>query len=431
MKEIVKIPYGKNGFLNLEIPEENLIGVFTSKKGDPILDEKQAIQRALSNPIDVPPLIELAKKKKSAVIAITDASRPNIEKKVLSLVIEHLESGGLAKKDIKIIIGPGSHRAAYQNEIDEMLGELKDQVEVVCHNAFESEMKCFGKTSFGYPIEVNCLFAESDLKIIVGTVLPHPFAGFSGGGKMISVGIASAAAISSTHTPDMLDHPNTGWGLIKDNPFYLSSIEQAKIIRVDFLINAVMDEDENLLYVSTGEVQKAHLACINKTKELFEVDIPEAAEIVVVSSGYPKDSNLYHVSAMAICAVAGSAVKYPCIKKDGTIIAASPMEEGAYNQVFYNTLQEAETPAEVIKKVRSITDLEPGHHRAYGVAQVLDKYKVIMAQSKLDSNIISSIHIEPNPSLQNAFEKTLAHYGNKAKVIVLLDTHRMIAKCRQ
>jgi nickel-dependent lactate racemase len=63
------------------------------------------------------------------------------------------------------------------------LGFLKGRIEFICHNAFKSEMKYFGKTSFGYPIEINRLFAESDLKVILGTVLPHPFAGFSGGVK--------------------------------------------------------------------------------------------------------------------------------------------------------------------------------------------------------------------------------------------------------
>lgn len=430
MKKTVHIKYGREDYVSVEIPEENLVGIFKSKKGEPIIDEKQAIQEVLLKPIGVSPLKELAKGKKSAAIAITDASRPNIEKKVLPLIIEHLESGGLAKKDIKIIIGPGVHRTPYENEIDEKLGLLKGEIEIICHNAFKSEMKYYGKTSFGYPIEINRLFAESDIKIIIGTVLPHPFAGFSGGGKMVSVGIASESAISATHTPDMLDHPNTAWGLIEENPFYLSSIEQAKKVGVDFLVNAVMDEYENLLYINAGEIQKAHLNCINKTKKLFEVNIPESADIVIVSTGYPKDSNLYHVCAMAICAVAGSAVKYPCIKKDGTIIVASPMEDGVYNQIFYNTLKRAKNPGEVMEKIKSMTHLEPGHHRAYGVAQVMDKYKIIMAQSKLDPKIISAIHIEPSPSLQSALDKSLVLYGNKARIAVFLSSHRMIINCK-
>lgn len=429
MNKTVTIPYGRKDHISVDIPEENLIGVFKPNNGKLVINEEEAIQKALLRPFNTPPLRELAKGKKSAAIAITDASRPNIEKKILPLIIQSLESGGLAKKDIKIIFGVGSHRDPYKNEIEEKLGFLKDKVEFICHDD-KSEMKYYGKTSYGYPIEINRLFTKSEIKIIVGTVFPHPFAGFSGGGKMISVGIASKSAISSTHTTEMLDHPNTGWGIIEKNPFYLSAIEQTKKVGVDFLVNAVLDEDERLLCISAGEVQKAHLNCINKSKDFFKVNIPEQADIIIVSAGYPKDSNLFHVCAMGVCAVAGTAVKYPCIRKDGTIIVVSPMEDGVYNQVFYDTLKRAKNPGEVMVKIKSMTHLEPGHHRAYGVAQVMDKYKIIMAQSKLDPKIISAIHIEPSLSLQSAFEKTLKNYGNKARVAIFLSTSRMIIECK-
>lgn len=215
MKKTVQIKYGREDYVSVEIPEENLVGIFKPKNGKPIIDEEQAIQKVLDKPIGVSSLKELVRGKKSAAIAITDASRPNIEKKVLPLIIQSLESGGLVKKDIKIIIGIGFHRAPYKNEIEEKLGFLKDKIKIVCHNANKSEMRYYGKTSYGYPIEINQLFAESEIKIVVGTVLPHPFAGFSGGGKMVSVGIASKSAISATHTTAMLDNPNTAWGLME------------------------------------------------------------------------------------------------------------------------------------------------------------------------------------------------------------------------
>lgn len=433
MVKNVRIPYGKNDFLNLKVPVKNLIGIYSAKEGIPIVieKEKETIEKVFNNPIGTKPLAEMAKNKKNAMIAITDASRPNIERKVLPILFSHLLKGGMDKKHIKIMVGVGSHRPAYEKEIDEMLGPLKGEIEVINHSAFTSEMKNYGKSSLGYTFEINRLFAESDLKIVLGTVLPHPFAGFSGGGKMISVGIASASAIASTHTPDMLDHPNASWGWIEGNPFYLNSTEQAERVGVDFLINAVMDEDGSLFHISAGKAKEAQLACIAKAKDLFEVHIPEKADIIVVSSGYPKDSNLYHVSAMAICAVASSAVKYPPIKEKGTIIVASPMQDGVYNQVFYNTLKEAEDSAEVLSKVRSIpmSELEPGHHRAYGVAQVLNQYKVIIAQSKLSSDIIKSVHMEYNSSLQNAFDIALKEYKERARVVVLLSSHRMIVKC--
>lgn len=85
MKKTVQIKYGREDYVSVEIPEENLVGIFKPKNGKPIIDEEQAIQKALDKPIGVSSLKELVRGKKSVAIAITDASRPNIEKKNITI----------------------------------------------------------------------------------------------------------------------------------------------------------------------------------------------------------------------------------------------------------------------------------------------------------------------------------------------------------
>ena len=162
VKKTVTIPYGRKEHLSVEVPEENLIGIFKPKANKPLMNEEEVIQEALLKPVGTLPLNRLAIGKKSAAIAITDASRPNIERKVLPFIIQNLESAGLTKKDIKIIIGGGSHRTPYENEIEEKIGSLKDKVEIIFHNVSESEIKNYGNTADGYPIEINRYFAESE-----------------------------------------------------------------------------------------------------------------------------------------------------------------------------------------------------------------------------------------------------------------------------
>jgi len=77
-----------------------------------------------------------------------------------------MESGVLAKKDIKRIIGVGFYWAPYKNEIEGKLGYLKEKIEIVSHDADGSEMKYYEMTSYGYPIEVNWYFAFSEIPII-------------------------------------------------------------------------------------------------------------------------------------------------------------------------------------------------------------------------------------------------------------------------
>ena len=84
----VTIPYGKKDVVEVEIPDKNLIGVYETQEGEPIKNEKEAFERVLNKPLGTKPLAEIAENKKNAVIAITDHSRPNIEKKALPFIIK-------------------------------------------------------------------------------------------------------------------------------------------------------------------------------------------------------------------------------------------------------------------------------------------------------------------------------------------------------
>ncbi|MGM0603707.1 MAG: nickel-dependent lactate racemase [Bacillota bacterium] len=424
----VKIPYGKNEYVPVDIPEKNLIGVFDVEEKEKIKDTAGAVKKALENPVKADSLKKIAEGRKNVVIAITDHSRPNIEKIALPIIVEMLNEAGLENDDITVMIGPGSHRPAYEEEVKDKLGSVYGKVNYVCHSAFDSEMVDLGETSFGHPVKINKQFYEADLKIALGTVLPHPFAGFSGGGKMVSVGVASDETISSTHRPVIVDNPQASFGIVEDNPFYLSSLEMAEMAEVDFLINGVMNEEEELFYVQAGKVEEAHRDIVAYVREMFEVKVPEKADVLVVASGYPKDSNLYHVSAMGVCAVAGSAVKYPCVDKGARLIMVSPMEDGIYNHVFYDTLAKYESPEEVVNVVGAFEEFEPGHHRAYGVAQVLSDHEVVMAQSYLEKDVFEKIHMSYADTAQKAVDQALADFGEDARIAVMQYSHRMIVK---
>lgn len=424
----VELLYGKDGTVPIDIPDANLAGVYSVKERPPLADPWHAVRTALRNPVGARPLKEICRGKKTVCIAITDASRPNIERLVVPVLLEELQAGGIRREDVTILVGVGSHPPATRAELEEKLGpEILQSYRVENHNCYASQVDYLGTTSLGVPVEVNALFTRADLKIAVGTVLPHPLAGFSGGPKMMAVGIASYRTIGASHSPATINHPQCRYGNTVGNPFYQSNLEAAQMVGLDFIVNGVTrEEDGTLVQVVAGEVRQAHGRLVAELQKDFLVNIPEPADIVVVATGYPKDGNLYHVCAMGVCAVAGEAVGSSCVRPGGAIIAVSPMEEGIYNEVFYNTLKEAATPDEVIGRVESLAERKPGHHRAYGMAQVLKEHRVIMAQSKMDPEQIKAIHMEAVASAQEALDRELERYGPAAKVLVLNGTHRMV-----
>src|SRR4030066_1809754 len=94
-------------------------------------DPKSAIEQAFSNPIGSPTLEEIIRKKGkpaeeiSVAIAVSDITRPvpyKGEKSILLPILKRLESSGIRKQNIKIIVATGMHRPSMQEEKIEMYG---------------------------------------------------------------------------------------------------------------------------------------------------------------------------------------------------------------------------------------------------------------------------------------------------------------------
>lgn len=427
----IDLPYGTDGAISVDVPDKNLLGILSALKMGGLKNQVQAAKEGIRNPVGTRRLKDMVSKESKVAVIVNDATRPNIEKTVAPVVMDELREGGVSDDNVIFVIANGAHRLATQEEIISKLGLLAEGAKIVNHDAKRDDMVDLGRTSLGSNAKINARVAKADVKVAIGTVLPHPIAGYSGGGKAIAVGVGSSDTIASTHTVEMLDHPKTGLGLIDGNPFYQVSIEIARLASLDFIVNCVVNEQEEIVDIIAGDVESAHRELIQRTgKRGFEATFPRQADIVIVSAGYPKDGNLYHVSAEGICVVAGSALPTPCVKKGGTIIVTSPMSEGIYNRAYYDWLTCSTEVGGVIKKLKDKPLTDPGQHRAYGVACVLGDVEVIIAESHLDHDIIRKAHMIPMDRAQTALMWALEKHGPSAEVLVVVNSHRLIPICR-
>ena len=64
----------------------------------------------------------------------------------------------------------------------------------------------------GAPVELEAEFLDQDLRLTLGLVEPHFFAGFSGGPKMVAPGLASLETILDLHSPARVADPQADLG---------------------------------------------------------------------------------------------------------------------------------------------------------------------------------------------------------------------------
>jgi nickel-dependent lactate racemase len=181
------IPYGKDRQI-LEIDESHLLAVVHPnkvKRGD----ESKILQKALENPVDSPPFADFIARARKPVFIVNDGTRPTPTATVLDIL-----KNDISTLNANFIISTGVHRAPTEEEFDFIFGRhykyLKDKV-FVHDSKKDDDMVFVGKSSNGTEMHINKLAMESDKIIIIGSVEPHYFAGYTGGRKSFLPGVAS------------------------------------------------------------------------------------------------------------------------------------------------------------------------------------------------------------------------------------------------
>jgi len=289
---IVKVPqfpwYGDTE-LELELPDswEVIVPRMAGEKAPKLSDGQ--IKDALRKPIGTPRLAEMAKGKKDVCIIFDDLTRPTKIDKIVPHVLDELHEGGIKDENIRFIAALGLHGAMKLMDFQKKLGEdIPQKYLVFNHNPYEN-CTYLGDTSRGIPVEVNSEFMACDLKISIGSLVPHPSAGFGGGGKMILPGVSSTRSIAANHgglctiseTGTMvLD----GWGRVDDNVQRLDMEEIARMAGLDFSINALVNIDRDTIGLYCGDLVEAQREGVKMGRKVYACEAPSDADIVVANS---------------------------------------------------------------------------------------------------------------------------------------------------
>lgn len=318
----MKIPYGTDT-ITFEIPNDNFLfeGTLKNTRGQTHLAE--AVRKSLDEPIGCLPLKARVKPKNRVLILIEDATRSTPVKEILPILVDYLLECGLTYDQIEILTAPGSHRMMTQTEILDKVGpDLIDKIKIHQHD-YQDEgsmvtMPSVFVQGFEIPVQVNKKALEADFIIGIGNIIPHSDAGFSGGAKILQPGICGYPTTAATHiSAAMLDEIPLG---VVDNPCRLGMEQVARQAGLKFIINTVKNHLGEVIEIVSGDFVEAHREGARISRNAFSVEMPELADIVVVSS-YPADLDFWQ-------ALKGVTSAYFAVKPGGTIVFASPCYEG-------------------------------------------------------------------------------------------------------
>lgn len=401
----VELPYGSS-FLKARILTNNIVSILTTKDVKGLENEREAITNSLRSPIGCPALGDCVSKTDKVVVIVTDNTRPCPDDRLLPSILAELEEK-LPRKNITIIVAIGLHPPLDKQELAKKLGEgVVENYNVLNHDV--NQTVNIGTSSRGTPVDINTKVVEADFSISTGFIEPHFFAGFSGGRKSIAPGVSSMRSVYKNHSYKMIEHPHSRAGVLKGNPVHEDLVEQAKMAKLNFIVNVLLNKKKEITHVVAGDFIKAHERGCELERQIVGIKVNDKVDITITTnSGAPLDLDLYQT-------VKGIDNASLMTRNGGIIIMASSCSTGVGPKAFRQLHASVSSPKEALQKIRQEEPIGvQWENQILARAQLKNDVYLL---SSLEDSMVKDMMITPIHTIEEGLEKAFEVLRSDAEV---------------
>jgi nickel-dependent lactate racemase len=410
----VTLPYGPKS-VEIRIPEKNLVGIYSPRDAAPVTDVQAEIRRALALPIGSLPLREQLRGRKNAVLIADDNTRLTPTDILIPILLDECNAAGIPDSSVCVIIALGTHRFMTADEIREKFGD-----EIINHPCKDpAALVDLGTTQNGGRIRINRMVVEADFKMGIGSIVPHHIPGYAGGAKIIQPGVSGEETTAYTHLLSVRA-PRSYLGVL-ENPVREELDAMARKVGMNTILNTVLNRHGRVVQAFFGDVAEAFRVGVARSREVYDVPIPEEADIVL-SSSHPCDLEFWQAHKTL----------YPsdlAVKAGGIVIVATPCYEGVA-QTHCNMLDMTPYGSRRLREMVAARELEDqvGAALAIAWAQVKEREEVWIVSDGIRPDEAAKLGFRHFASAQGALDAALAQKGPSARVTVLTHAPDMLPR---
>jgi nickel-dependent lactate racemase len=363
------------------------------------------------------------------LVVVNDATRPTPTADVLRVVGAELDAWAESPgRELSFAIATGTHRVALPGEIEHIFGAefAKAHAErIFSHDANDKKrLVHIGRTSRGTEIYVNRRLAEAESVLVINSVEPHYFAGYTGGRKSLFPGLAGYDTVWANHRLSMEAGSETL--VLAGNPVH-EDLEEAMAVgiagKMIFSIQLVLDKDHHIGFAAAGALEDTFGRAVAVAEKQFVLDIERRHEVVVAVAPHPMDCNLYQTNK----AIQSGAL---AVKDGGVLIVVSQCPFGlGENQTLFDMLAAAGSPAEAIARA-NLEEYRLGVQQATRIASILQRAE-IWAVTSLEDDDVRAMFMVPFADVQAAVDAALLEQGPDARVLFLPEASITVPRVRE
>jgi nickel-dependent lactate racemase len=263
---------------------------------------------------------------------------------------------------------------------------------------------------------------ESDVSIAVGNIIPHMYAGWAGGSKMVQPGVSNHLTTGVTH---LMAGPSV-YEILGSvgNRIRIEMDQVAKQSGLKFILNVVLNRDGNVIDVVAGDVVEAHRAGVKIAEPIYTVEIDEKVDIVVAGA-HPADRDLWQgCKPLTGCGMLA--------KDGGTIILIIEAAEGIapdhpqFSQFGMTTGDEVQR----MIAANEITDLvAAATYLAF--EQTRKRLHISLVCRTISAKEAAQIGIDVYPEFESAMKDAKARHGQKSRIGVVTHGADILGKMKR
>ncbi|MGB5106769.1 MAG: lactate racemase domain-containing protein [Candidatus Zixiibacteriota bacterium] len=361
----------------------------------------------MTNLQDSDSLNEFIENRSRLLIVVNDCFRPTPTAQILRPIEKFIPF-----ESTKVLVATGLHPAKTSVNLENQFGALAGRIEPILHlhdAGDESNLSDFGKGESH--VRLNKLFDWCDSILIIGSVEPHYFAGFTGGRKIILPGCSSFADVEQNHAFAIDEHSQplkrTG------NPVYDDIQRRTAVLNEipRYAIQAVCDHKQNVYFLSHGDWDDSFNQACEFVIANYSHEISQRFDIVISIVYPPLDRNLYQLQK-SYENVAGS------VRDGGTVLLVSGCKDGVGDGRFLKIAKTFATSGSL--PIDKNSKLIMGIHKVARTIALAKRVDLVLC-STLETSLLRHLPIAARSNLQTTVYELISKYGDKCKIAVVLD----------
>ena len=403
----IQLPYGKI-VVSLNEEEDQFI-VETPSERSKIQNVSREITNALHHPLDSEPLSEILSEGDTIAIVVEYYTRPAPTSILLQPLLQYLSKIGVKNTDITIIIATGTHTPPTQEQIIKILGkEIVHDYYVISNDVNNSSYVYVGDSSFGNKINILKDYVESNIKILVGDIEYHYYAGYGGTRKSVLPGVASEDTIQTNH--QMMFEDNARMGLYEENPISKEMNEAMNMVGCHHAISCVLNSQHEIVGIWAGKPESVMKQGVSLVDSMYKKMVCYNPDIMIIAAdGHPHDINLYQALKALYTAS-------QIVRKKGVIILVAACPEGMGHKLYTQWMENYATAKEMQNLLKK--DFKLGAHKAYYHRDIIEQFHVILVSELHDDFVREKLGFIPAGNPDIALQQAYDLVGKGSRVLV-------------